>query len=86
MYQIKFKASADKRFSKLPKDIQIRIIRKLEFFLSQQDPLFYAEILTNPIIGTYRFRIGDYRIVFDLEDDEIIMIVDVDHRKDIYRK
>lgn len=86
MYQIKFKSSADKRFSKLPKDIQIRIIQKLEFFLSQPDPLFYAEILTNARIGTYRFRIGDYRVVFDLEEDEIIMIVDIDHRKDIYRR
>lgn len=86
MYQIKFKASADKRFSKLPKDVQIRIIQKLEFFLSSQDPLIYAEILTNPRIGTYRFRIGDYRVVFDLEDDEIITIVDVDHRKNIYRR
>lgn len=85
MYQIKFKASADKRFSKLSKDIQIRIIQKLEFFLSLPDPLFYAEMLTNPRIGTYRFRIGDYRVVFDLEDDEIIMIVDIDHRKNIYR-
>ena len=85
MYQIEFKASADKRFSKLPKNIQIRIVQKLEFFLSQPEPLFYAEILTNPRIGTYRFRIGDYRIVFDLEDNQTIMIVDVDHRRDIYR-
>ena len=86
MYRIKFESSADKRFSKLPKDIQIRIIQKLDFFLVQQDPLIYAEILTNPRIGTYRFRIGDYRVVFDLEDDETIMIVDVDHRKNIYRR
>ena len=86
MYQIKFKASADKRFSKLPKEVQIRIIQKLEFFLSQPDPLIFAEILTNPRIGTYRFRVGDYRVVFDLEDNEIIVIVDIDHRKDIYRR
>lgn len=86
MYRIKFKASADKRFSKFPKDIQIRIIQKLEFFLSQPNPLIYAEILTNPSIGTYRFRVGDYRVVFDLEDNETIMIVDVDHRKDIYNR
>lgn len=85
MYQIRFKSSADKRFSKLPKNVQIRIIQKLEFFLSQSDPLLYAEFLTNHRIGTYRFRVGDYRVVFDLEN-ETIMIVDIDHRKDIYRK
>lgn len=86
MYQIKFKASADRRFSKFPQNVQIRIIQKLEFFLSQPDPLIFAEILTNVRIGTYRFRIGDYRVIFDLGDDKVIMIVDVDHRKNIYRR
>ena len=86
MFQVKFKSSAKKRFSKLPKDIQIRIIEKIEFFLSQSDPLIYSDFLTNPKIGKYRFRIGDYRVVIDLEDDNVIMIVDVGHRKDIYRK
>lgn len=85
MYQIQFTDPAKKRFKKLPKDIQIRLVNKLEFFLSQEDPLIYAEVLTNPKVGTYRFRVGDYRVVFDLEEN-IIIIVDVDHRKDIYRK
>lgn len=85
MYQIQFTDPAKKRFKKLPKDIQIRLVNKLEFFLSQEDPLIYAEVLTNPKVGTYRFRAGDYRVVFDLEEN-IIIIVDVDHRKDIYRK
>lgn len=85
MYQIKFKASADKRFLKLPFDVQKRIITKLEFYLAQPSPLIFAEILTSPKIGKYRFRIGTYRVVFDLEGDHTIMILDVDHRKDIYR-
>lgn len=85
MFQVKFKASADKKLSKLPKDIQIRIINKLEFFIQSANPLLYAEILTNSKLGTYRFRVGDYRIVFDLEDEEMIVVVDVDHRKNIYR-
>lgn len=83
--EIRFKASTKKRFNKLPKQIQIRLVGKLEFFISQPDPLIYAEILTNSIIGTYRFRIGDYRIVFDLSENTI-MIVDVGHRKDIYKR
>jgi mRNA interferase RelE/StbE len=48
------------------------------------DPLRYATKLTDPKIGQYRFRIGDYRIVFDLREDEL-MILAVAHRKDIYR-
>jgi mRNA interferase RelE/StbE len=36
-------------------------------------------------LGTYRFRIGDYRIIFDIEDEEIV-ILRVGHRKEIYRR
>jgi len=32
----------------------------------------YAEKLTNPILGTYRFRIGDYRVIFDLEGNQVV--------------
>ncbi len=85
MYQIQFTDPAKKRFKKLPKDIRIRIVTKLEFFLSHEDPLIYSEVLTNPKIGTHRFRVGDYRIIFDLEA-EILLIHDVDLRGRIYRK
>lgn len=85
MFQIKFKASAQKRFLKFPSDVQKRIVAKLEFYLDQPNPLIFAEVLTNPKIGKYRFRIGTYRVVFDLEEENIIMILDIDHRKDIYR-
>ena len=44
----------------------------------------FAEPLTRSDLGQYRFRIGDYRLAFDVED-EILVIHDVDHRKDIYR-
>lgn len=85
MLQVKFKSSADKRFAKLPKNVQIRIIEKLEFFLSQENPLSFAEFLTDLRIGTYRFRVGSYRVIFDLEEDKTIMIVDVGHSRDIYK-
>ena len=47
----------------------------------QEYLLAFAESLTKTTLGQYRFRIGDYRVVFDLEDDEIIVITDVGHRK-----
>ena len=49
-----------------------------------EDPLSYAVRLRDPKIGTYRFRIGDYRVIFDIEGDEIV-ILRVGHRRDIYR-
>lgn len=84
MFDYQFTKSSLKRFKKLPKDIQIRIIRKLDYFCAQDDPIDFAEPLTRSDLGEYRFRIGDYRVSFDVED-QILVIHDVDNRKDIYR-
>lgn len=48
-------------------------------------PLKYAIKLTEPKLGNYRFRIGDYRVVFDIKQNKII-VLKVGHRKDIYKK
>jgi mRNA interferase RelE/StbE len=51
----------------------------------REEPLRYAEKLSDPILGTYRFRIGDYRVIFDLEGNEIV-VLRVGHRREIYRR
>jgi mRNA interferase RelE/StbE len=51
----------------------------------EQDPLKHAEPLKQSELGSYRFRIGEYRVVFDLERDQII-ILRVGHRREIYRR
>ena len=79
-----FQPSADKKFAKLPPEIKKRIITKLDFFTSTSNPLLFAEPLSRHEIGQYRFRIGDYRIIFDLKDKDII-ILNLGHRRDIYR-
>lgn len=79
-----FKASALKQLKKLSKDIQIRVVKKLDFFCSQDDPIEFAESLVRSELGSYRFRIGDYRAIFDIEDGAIIILL-VGHRRDIYR-
>lgn len=64
-----------------------RIIKKILFFSLQQDPVSFAKKLTNPGLGQYRFRIGDYRALFDIDSRgkiQILMILRVKHRKDIY--
>lgn len=79
-----FRLSAEKQFLKLNPVIQKRIVEKLSFYLQSPSPIIFAERLTNYEIGTYRFRIGDYRVIFDLEDDTLI-ILKVGHRREIYR-
>lgn len=79
-----FKESAFKEFKKFPKNIQRRILQKLDFYVSLSDPLDFAEPLIDKKFGEYRFRISDWRVFFDLEKDKMI-ILNVMHRKDAYR-
>ena len=82
MYKIIFTKSTLKDFKKLDNNTQKIIKKKLTLF--QSNPLKYATKLTNNEIGAYRFRIGDYRAIFDMEEDKII-ILKIGHRKEIYK-
>lgn len=84
MFSYEFKSQAVKDLKKLSYDIQKRIIKKLEYFVSSQTPLSFADHLIDYEIGSYRFRIGDYRVIFDLEGEKIIILT-LGHRKDIYK-
>lgn len=79
-----FRDRALKQFKKLPREVQRRIVEKLEFFSRQDDPLDFAEPLIHSKLGHYRFRIGDYRVLVDLEDAGMKILL-VGHRRDIYR-
>ena len=76
--------SAEKDFTKLDSKIQSRIVKKLEFFISSPNPLDFAETLSHREAGQYRFRVGDYRIIFDVEEDTLVILT-MRHRREVYR-
>ena len=80
--EIAFTPAAWRVWQKLPQKTQTRLQAKLLFYA--RDPLRYAAKLTNSRIGQYRFRVGDYRIVFDLTESTIVVLA-VGHRKGIYK-
>lgn len=82
--QIIFKGQSLDDLDRLDKIVLRRIIKKLKWFAKQPDPLKFAANLTNPQIGQYRFRIGDYRVIFDYQDKTII-ILRIGHRNSIYK-
>lgn len=82
--RIIFKGRAVKELKKLDFSTQIRILNKLKFYTSQKIPLKFAEPLKDSKYGDWRFQIGDYRALFDIEGDKII-ILKVGHRKDVYK-
>ncbi|OGM76536.1 hypothetical protein A2188_02875 [Candidatus Woesebacteria bacterium RIFOXYA1_FULL_43_9] len=84
MYRYAFREQALKDIKKLPKDVQIRILKKLDYFVSTDNPLQFADRLINFEIGTYRYRIGNYRVIFDLEE-EVVVVITLGHCREIYR-
>lgn len=85
-YELVFKPAAVKDLRRLPKAIQKRMKLKLQFFLSHDDPLHFAiPLIGDGKAGQYRFRVGDYRILFDVEGIKMIILT-IEHRREVYRK
>ena len=83
-YKIVFTDEAMKDLGDLDKKTLSRIIKKLGWFARQDNPLDFSKRLQYDAIGQYRFRIGDYRVIFDCEKENI-KILRVGHRSTIYR-
>lgn len=79
-----FTQRALKDLRSLDKLAQKQVMKKLQFYISSPSPLAYAKKLTDFEDGDYRFRVGTYRIVFDL-GNELITILRIQHRRDVYR-
>ena len=81
-----FKESAVRSLKKLPKPVQKRIFDKLNFYIIKNNLLQFASPLKDKMLGDFRFRVGDYRIIFDLDlKHNKIIVLAVGHRKDIYK-
>lgn len=82
-YKFVFTQRAEKDIKKLDELTKKRIGKTLLRFTD--NPLEYAEPLTDSNLGTYRFRIGDYRVVFDIENKDIV-VLRVGHRRELYKR
>ncbi|MFH1789496.1 MAG: type II toxin-antitoxin system RelE/ParE family toxin [bacterium] len=86
-YQLFYTLKSKKDLSGLDKKISIRILNKLDFFVNSGEPLKYAKKLSDHKTGTYRFRVGNYRAIFDIDKKgkiTILLILRVKHRKEVY--
>ncbi|MFC1790061.1 type II toxin-antitoxin system RelE/ParE family toxin [Patescibacteria group bacterium] len=81
-FKLLYTKTAFKDIQKLDSVAKKKIKKKIE--ICCQRPLFYSRKLTKSSLGSYRWRVGSYRIVFDIKKDRII-ILRVGHRGEIYR-
>ena len=83
MFNVEFTPSGAKDLKKLSKELQQRVLKKIQFFAAQEDPLAFSKPLVNLPPITHRFRVGDYRVAFYIEK-KTIYIDRIRHRSEVY--
>ena len=80
-YDVQFKPRAVKDIEKLSPQLQTKIIKGIE--IMSDDLSGDVKRLTN-FTPEYRLRVGDYRVLFEIENESII-VYRVRHRREVYR-
>jgi len=82
MYELKYSSKALKQLEKLDHVAQERILIALERLRIRPESCDIKKLVG---MQGYRFRVGDYRIIFDMNKNELtILILQIGHRKNIY--
>ena len=84
---IRVDRTAEKQFRKLGTVSQKRIKKFIETTLKETpNPRVQGKMLSGPLKQYWRYRVGEYRLLADIQDSIItILIVTIEHRKDVYR-
>lgn len=83
-YEVKIEKSALKSLRKLPEYERLKIMAQVRALTNNPRPSGHIKL--TGIDKTYRIRIGDYRIIYEIHDGILlVMVVRVDHRKNVYR-
>jgi mRNA interferase RelE/StbE len=83
-YQIEFSRQADRQFRNLPSQIQQRLKSRIDSLAATPRP--HGSEKLSGADQLYRIRVGDYRIVYAVEDDRLlILVVKVGHCREVYR-
>ncbi len=86
-YQLMLSNKARKQLKKLDPPVAEMIIRWLKANVDGVDnPRKHGKVLTGEYKDLWRYRVGNYRIICDVRDRELIILaLAVGHRKDIYK-
>ena len=82
-YRIEIKKSAVKELSQIPKKDLVKIVKNINSLADNPRPKGSKKLSREE---KYRIRYGNYRILYLIEDDVLVIcVIKVAHRKDIYR-
>ena len=82
-YSVIIQRRAQRRIARFPTDVQDRIERSLRTLSNEPRPAGSRKLQGRE---GWRIRIGNYRAIYEIDDTaQEVLVVDVGHRKDIYR-
>jgi mRNA interferase RelE/StbE len=83
-YKIEWKNSAYKELQKLPRPIITRVVAAVSELSNEPFPHGVKKLVGSEF--SYRIRIGDYRVVYEVFENRLVIeIIRIRHRKDVYR-
>jgi len=84
-YEVRLKPSAERALRKLPREIQRRVAKRLDSLADDPRPPGCEKLAGDDRL--FRVRAGDYRVVYEVSDDDlIVLVVTIGHRSDVYRR
>lgn len=86
-YHVETSSRFDREFKKLDRYTQ-RILRSwiIKNLVGCEDPRAHGKSLTADRKGQWRYRIGDYRLLCEIQDEKLIILaLSVGHRREVYR-
>ena len=84
-YEIIITKTIQKQLDNLPNNIQERVYEKIAQLAEEPRP--DGAVKLKGYDNEYRIRIGDYRLVYEIRDDQlIVLLVQCKHRRDVYKK
>ncbi len=84
IYKTKWEYKSEDDLANLPPEIALKIYNRVESYLAQS-PKELGKALVGKYSGLYRYRYGDYRIIYEIDKTNKILIINrVGHRSDVY--
>ena len=85
-WKIEFEKNARDTLKKLDKPIRTQIEKYLDRLSEIDDPRQRGKGLTGSRAGQWRYRVGDYRLICEIHDDVLVVLVlEIGHRSNIYK-
>ena len=86
LWTVSFKPEADRDISRLSKDVARQVWDKLHW-LENNFASITPQRLTADLLGSYKLRVGNYRVIYELNyKRSIIYVYRIEHRSKVYKK